>query len=69
MPDQPLHFPSERETVLASILKSRLDLWRLECDLHNTVLRSRETISQSLDLIAKIDKALARNPFLVPPRY
>ena len=69
MPDQPLHFPSERETILASILKSRLDLQRLQCDLHDTVLRSRETISQSLDLIAKIDKALARNPFLVPPRY
>jgi len=69
MPDQPLHFPSERETIGAAILKSRLHLSQLECDLHNTVLRSRETISQSLDLIAKIDKALARNPFLVPPRY
>jgi len=69
MPDQPLHFPSERETIGAAILKSRLHLSQLECDLHNTVLRSRETISQSLDLIAKIDKALTRNPFLVPPRY
>ena len=56
MPDQPLHFPSERETIL----KSRLDLRRLQCDLHDTVLRSRETISQSLDLIAKVDEALAR---------
>jgi hypothetical protein len=61
MPGQPLHFPSERETILASILKSRLDLWQLECDLHDTVLRSRETISQTQDLIAKIDEALARN--------
>jgi hypothetical protein len=69
MPDQPLHFPSERETILASILKSRLDLRRLQCDLHDTVSRSRETISQSLDLIAKTDEALAHTPFLVPPRY
>jgi hypothetical protein len=61
MPGQPLHFPSERETILASILKSRLHLRQLECDLHDTVLRSRETISQTQDLIAKIDEALARN--------
>jgi hypothetical protein len=67
--DQPLHFPSEHETILASILKSRRHLWRLQCDLHDTVLRSRETISQSLDLIAKTDEALAHNQFLVPPRY
>ena len=63
MPDQPLHFPSElpseRETILASILKSRLDLRRLQCDMHDTVWRSRKTISQSLDLIAKADE-LAR---------
>ena len=73
MPDQPLHFPSElpseRETVLASILKSRLDLQRLQCDLHDTVSRSRDVISQSLDLIAKVDEALAHTPLLVPPRY
>jgi len=69
MPDQPLHFPSERETIVATILKSRLDLQRLERDLHDTVLRSRETISQSLDLIAKVDEALAHTPFLIPPRY
>ena len=69
MPGQPLHFPSERETVLASILKSHLHLWKLQCDLHDTTLRSRETISQSLDLIAKVDEALAHTPFLVPPRY
>jgi len=65
MPSQPLHFPSEhfpseRETILASILKSRLDLQRLQFDLHDTALRSRETISLSLDLIAKVDEALAR---------
>ena len=65
MPDQPLHFPSERETIL----KSRVHLWRLEYDLHDTVSRSRETISQSLDLIAKVDEALAHTPFLVPPRH
>jgi hypothetical protein len=69
MPGQLLHFPSERETTVASILKSRVHLWRLECDLHDTVLRSRETISQSLDLIAKVDEALAHTPFLLPPRY
>jgi len=69
MLDRPLHFPSERETIAASILKSRLDLQRLERDLHDTAWRSRETISQSLDLIAKIDEALAHTPFLVPPRY
>ena len=67
--DQPLHFPSEREIVLASILKSHLHLRKLQCDLHDTVFRSRETISQSLDLIAKVDEALAHNLFLVPPRY
>jgi len=63
MPGQPLHLPSdlsERETVLASILKSRLDLRRLQADLHNTILLSRGTISQSLDLIAKADEVLAR---------
>ena len=69
MLDRPLHFPSERETIVATILKSRLDLQRLERDLHDTVLRSRETISQSLDLIAKVDEALAHTPFLVPPRH
>jgi len=60
MPSQPIHFPSERETIVASILKSRLDLQRLQCDLHDTVLRSREAISRSQDLIAKVDEALAR---------
>jgi hypothetical protein len=65
MPDQPLHFPSERE----AILKSQLHLLQLRCDLHDTALRSRETISQSLDLIAKVDEALAHTPFLVPPRH
>jgi hypothetical protein len=69
MSDQPLHFPSERETIIASILKSRLHLWQLQYDLDDTAFRSRETISQSLDLIAKVDEALAHNPFLVPPRY
>jgi hypothetical protein len=70
MPDQPLHVPSElppeRETILASILESRLGLQRLQCDLHDTVSRSRDVISQSLDLIAKVDEALART--LVRPR-
>ena len=65
MPDQPVHFPSERETIL----KSRFHLWQLQCDLHDTALRSREVISQSLDLIAKVDEALAHNPFLVAPRH
>jgi hypothetical protein len=66
MPIQPL---SDRETIVASIQKSRLHLWQLQCDLHDTAFRSRKTISQSLDLIAKIDEALAHNLFLVPPRY
>jgi hypothetical protein len=65
MPDQLLHFPSERETIL----KSRFHLWQLQCDLDDTVSRTREVISQSLDLIAKTDEALAHTPFLVPPRY
>jgi hypothetical protein len=69
MPDQPFHFPTERENILASILKSRFYLRQLECDLHDTVVRSRETISQSQELIAKTDKALARSRFLVPPWY
>jgi hypothetical protein len=59
MAGQSLHFPNERETVLASILKSRLHLRELERDLHDTVLRSHETISQTLGLIAKAD-AMAR---------
>jgi hypothetical protein len=69
MPEQPLHFRSERETILATILKSRLDLRRLQFDLHHTIFLSRKTISQSLDFIAKTDKALERSRFLVPPRY
>jgi hypothetical protein len=69
MPDQPLHFPNEREIIVGSILKSRFHLWQLECDLNDTALRSRETISQSLELIAKVDAALAHNLFLIPPRY
>jgi hypothetical protein len=60
MPDQSLHFPSERETVRASILKSLLDLRRLQSDLHHTICLSREMISQSHDLIAKADEVLAR---------
>jgi hypothetical protein len=60
MPDQSLHFTSVRETVLASILQSRLHLSRLEWDMHETVSRSREMISQSLDLIAKAEEALTR---------
>jgi hypothetical protein len=51
--------PSERDTILASILKSRLHLRQLQYDLHDTVLRSRNTISLSLELIAKVDEALA----------
>jgi len=69
MPDQPLHLPSERETVHASILKSHLHLRQLQRDLRDTAWRSREVISQSQDLIAKVDEALAHYPFLVPPRY
>jgi hypothetical protein len=60
MPGQLLHSPSDRETIRTSILKSRLQLWQLQCDLHDSVLTSRETISQSLDLIARADEALAR---------
>ena len=52
---QPLH---DRETIRATILKSRLDPSRLQRDLHDTVLKSHQTISQSLDLIAKVDRAL-----------
>jgi hypothetical protein len=58
MPGQPLH--CDRETIRASILKSRLHLCQLQCDLHDTVWISRETISQSLKLIAKVDEAIAR---------
>jgi len=59
MPDPSLHFLSERETVHASILKSLLDLQRLQSDLHHTIWLSRKMISQSLDLIAKADEVLA----------
>ena len=60
MPSQPLHSPSDREIIHASILKSRLDLSRLQHDLHDTVLKTRTTIFRSLELIATVDKALAR---------
>jgi len=60
MADQLLHLPNERATVLASILKSRFHLRQLQYDLHDTVMRSRETISQSLQLIAEANEALAR---------
>jgi hypothetical protein len=60
MPDQPLHFPRERESIVASILKSGHHLWQLQSDMHDTASRSRETISQSLDLIAKVDETLAQ---------
>ena len=36
----------------------------ISCDLHEMALRSRETISQSTDLIAKVDEALARGVYL-----
>jgi hypothetical protein len=57
---QPLDSPSDRKIIHASILKSRFDLWRLQRDLHDTVLISRQTILQSRELIAKVDEALAR---------
>ena len=57
MPIQPL---SDRETIVASILKSRFHLSQLQCDLHDTVLKTHETISQSRDLIAEVDEAIAR---------
>jgi hypothetical protein len=60
MPSQPLHAPSDRETIRDSILKSRFDLWRLQCDLHDTVLISHTAILQSQELIAEVDEALAR---------
>jgi hypothetical protein len=59
MPSQ-LNSPGDREIIRASIGKSRLDLWRLQRDLHDTVLISHETILQSRKLIAKADDVLAR---------
>jgi len=60
MPDQPLHFPSElpseREAIHASILKSRLDLQRLQSDLHDTISLNREM-------------GLDRCPFLADDAY
>jgi hypothetical protein len=60
MPSQPLHSPIDREIIRASILESRLDLWRIQRDLHDTVLASYETILQSREFIAKADNTLAR---------
>jgi len=54
---QPL---SDRETIRASILKSRFHLSQLQCSLHDTVFKTHEMISQSRDLIAEIDEAIAR---------
>ena len=59
MPSQSLNPPLDCETIHASILKSRLDLWRLQRDLHDTVLLSHLTILQSRELMAKVDEALA----------
>jgi hypothetical protein len=60
MPDHPLHFTRERETLLASIRESCRHLSRLECDIHETVLRSHKMVSQSRDLIAQAEKVLTR---------
>ena len=66
MPGQRLHFPSDRQTIRNSILKSRLDLWRLQCDLHDTVLMTHGTISRSRELIARADKVLTRFSLSAP---
>ncbi len=55
MPSQP--FP-QRESVRESIQKSLRDIARIELDMHNTVCCRRETVAQSLELIAAIDKML-----------
>ncbi len=60
MPSQPLHSPSDRAIILASILKSRRDLWQLQRDLLDTVSLTHATILQSRELIAKADDVLAR---------
>ena len=60
MLSQPLQSPSNRETTLASILKIRLHLWQLQCDLYDTVLASHETILRSRELIAKANEVLVR---------
>ncbi len=60
MPSQPLNFPSDRETIRASILKTRRHMWQLQRDLHDIALASHATISQSRELIAKVDEVLAR---------
>jgi hypothetical protein len=55
--DGNLHHPIP---VPHNALESRLDLWRIQCDLHDTVLASHETILQSREFIAKADNTLAR---------
>ncbi len=60
MPSQPLHSPSDREIIRASILKSQRNLWQLQLDLHGIILTSHETILQSRKLIAKVDDGLTR---------
>ncbi len=66
MPSQPLHSPGDREIIHASIRKSRLDLQRLQRDLHDTVLMSQRTIFQSRELIAKVDAVLVRFSLSAP---
>jgi len=60
MPEHSFHSTSDRETVLGSIMESRRHVSRLECDIQETVLRSHKMISQSRDLLAKVDEVLVR---------
>jgi hypothetical protein len=65
MPEQAA---TARERLRASIQRNYNHIRKLQslsremlCDVHETVLRTREAISQSLDAIAKADEVLARS--------
>ncbi len=60
MPSQPLFLSNEREIIRDSILKNRLHLWQLQCDLNETISISQKTVLESRELIAEVDDALAR---------
>jgi hypothetical protein len=49
-----------RTEIVASILKGRIEIDELRCQVQEIVARSHDSIYQSLELITRIDALLAR---------